>query len=286
MARLSSTVADLLGASVASLTPVRGGDINIAYEVVLDDGRRVFVKANASGPPDLFVREAEGLAWLAGATSLRLPRVLATSVDPPLLCLEWIASAPRAADHGERLGRGLAELHAHHEDAAGLERQNYIATISQDNTPTESWPRFYAERRILPIVRSLRDLGRFTLGQAAVFDALTARFDDLLATGEPCGRLHGDLWGGNTMTDERGTPCLIDPAVYAGNREVDLAMMQLFGGFERDVFAAYEEVLPLPPGASERVALYQLWPVLVHAQLFGGSYVDRAVRTARKHVDR
>lgn len=286
MARLSSTLTDLLGTRVTSLAPVRGGDINIAYEVALDDGRRVFVKANASGPPDLFTREAEGIAWLASATSLRLPRVLATSADPPLLCLEWIASAPPERDHDARLGRGLAELHTHREDTAGLDRDNYIATISQDNTPTAPWPRFYAERRILPIVRSLRDLGRFTHGQAAVFDALAARFDRLLATGEPCGRLHGDLWGGNTMTDERGAPCLVDPAVYAGHREVDLAMMQLFGGFDRDVFAAYQEVAPLEPGAAERVPLYQLWPVLVHARLFAGSYVDRAVRTARQYVDR
>ncbi|MCB9634842.1 MAG: fructosamine kinase family protein [Sandaracinus sp.] len=266
---LDATLARTFGAWPRDRTRVSGGDIHEAWRVTLADGRVVFVKTHARPPRGVYEAEAEGLAFLAEGP-LRVPRVLAA--EPSFLALEWLEPARRVADFDERLGRGLAALHRAHPASFGHTRDNFLGPLPQPNAPTNDWPTFYAERRLAPMLA--RTNADTSLRRR--FDRLYTRLPELCGPPEPPARLHGDLWGGNQHVDERGEPALIDPAVYGGHREIDLAMMRLFGGFSSRVFAAYDEAYPLAPGHAERVALYQLYPLLVHAALFGGGYLSRA----------
>jgi fructosamine-3-kinase len=275
--RLEASLGAALGARVLGARPLSGGDINDAFEVRLADGREVFVKSNIRAPNDMFVAEARGLAWLADAKALRLPAVLAASGAndlTPFLALELIRAKPtRAPDFDEQLGRGLAALHRHGAPAFGLDHDNYIGRLPQKNTFAATWAEFYRVRRLGPQLRAAADAGLAPARLRSSFERLFAQLESLCGPPEPPARLHGDLWGGNLIADERGEPCLIDPAVYGGHREIDLAMMKLFGGFAPQVFAAYKEAFPLADGYRERVGLYQLYPLMVHVNLFGGGYL-------------
>jgi fructosamine-3-kinase len=274
--KLEEAVARVTGSAVRSSRAVSGGDINSAHEMTLTDGRVVFVKSNSVADPTMFAAEARGLAWLAQARALRVPEVLA--VGETFLVLEAIAPARRRPDFDERLGRNLAALHRFGAPGFGLDHDNFIGRLPQSNTPAASWPDFYRSRRLEPQLRMARDAGLSSSAMARGFDRLFAVLDERVGPAEPPARLHGDLWGGNVIVDRNGAGCLIDPAVYGGHREIDLAMMRLFGGFGHHVFAAYEEAWPLSPGSEERVPLYQLYFLMVHVNLFGGPYVAQAER--------
>lgn len=273
-----------LGAGAASATPVAGGDINRALRLGLDDGRVAFVKYRDDAPAGMFRAEADSLARLAsaGVADLRLPEVLA--VGEGFLALDWIDSAAPATDYDERLGRGLAALHGTRQPAFGGPRDGNLATLPLPNAPAPDWPEFYAARRLEPMVRAGIDAGRLDPACASGLEGLRARLPGLLGPPEPPALLHGDLWSGNAMTGPAGEPVLVDPAAYAGHREVDLAMMGLFGGFSARVLAAYDEVLPRAPGHEERADLYRLYPLLVHAVLFGGGYGSRAARIIARYA--
>lgn len=281
-AELRAAVADALGSPCESATSVSGGDINDAWIVRAGDAS-VFVKSRRGADPETFAVEARGLQWLAEPGALRIPRVLAHRADPPFLALELIETAPPRPDHDEVLGRGLAAMHRAGPRRFGLDHANFIARLAQDNTESDDWPRFYGERRLLPQLRLAVDAGQIDAATRRDLERLVERLPERCGPAEPPARLHGDLWGGNRMVDERGQPVLIDPAVYGGHREVDLAMMQLFGGFGSRVFDAYDEAWPLDPGWRQRVPLYQLYPLLVHVNLFGRSYVG-SVRRALSQV--
>jgi fructosamine-3-kinase len=277
-ARLEASLGSALGARVVGARPLSGGDINDAFEVRLADGREVFVKSNVRAPNDMFVAEARGLAWLGDAKALRVPGVLAASGAndvTPFLALELIRPAARAPNFDERLGRGLAALHRHGAPAFGLDHDNYIGRLPQTNTFAVTWPEFYRVRRLGPQLKAAVDAGLAPPRLRRDFERLFAQLEALCGPAERPARLHGDLWGGNLLADDRGEPCLIDPAVYGGDREIDLAMMKLFGGFGPGVFAAYKEAFPLADGYRERVALYQLYPLMVHVNLFGTGYVPQ-----------
>jgi fructosamine-3-kinase len=260
-----------LGCKVVGWRAVSGGDINQAHRAELSDGRVVFVKSNAHAPGGMFAAEARGLAWLAEAHALRIPAVLGQGTD--FLVLENIEEGNRRSDHDEELGRGLAALHRFGAPGFGLDHDNFIGRLEQENRPLSSWAEFYRARRLEPQLRLAADAGRASPAMRRDLDRILPRLEDLVGPPEPPARLHGDLWGGIAIVDEHGLPCLIDPAVYGGHREVDLAMMKLFGGFGARVFAAYHEALPLAPGHESRVPLYQLYFLMVHVNLFGGSYV-------------
>jgi fructosamine-3-kinase len=266
---------------------VGGGDINDAFHVVLGDGTEAFVKTRAEASPGEYQAEAAGLRWLAEPGALRTPRVL--DVHDSYLALEWI-EAGRLDAAGEReLGRGLAITHAagapSFGDARARSGSSQFGSLRLSNQPTENWPSFYAERRLRPLARIARDRGALSTAGAAAVERVCERLSELSGPAEPPARLHGDLWQGNVMADAQGRPWLIDPSSYGGHREVDLAMLRLFGAPSDRVFVHYEEVAPLAAGWQERVGLYQLLPLLVHAILFGGSYrasaESMAVRYAR-----
>lgn len=263
-----------LGHPVAGATRLGGGSINDAAEVTLVDGTRVFVKTHPNPPPGMFEAEARGLRWLDEAGAIRVPRVLAVSdVAPAFLALELLSPSRRRASFDEELGRSLAALHAFGAPSFGLDHDNVVGRLAQSNTPAADWPTFYWTSRLEPQLRLAVDRGLIGGKLRSRLEALRQSLPELVGPAEPPSRLHGDLWGGNLHVDEQGAPCVIDPAVYGGHREIDLAMMRLFGGFGERVFSAYDEAMPLSPGADRRVSLYQLYPLLVHVNLFGGSYV-------------
>jgi len=268
-----------LGRPVLGAKRLSGGDINEAFEVALSDGTSVFVKRHPNPPEGMFEAEARGLRWLEQADAIRVPRVVAVSDErPAFLALELLAPARRGPRFDEVLGRSLGALHAFGAPTFGLDHDNFIGRLAQSNAVSGDWAAFYWTSRIEPQLRLATDRGLINGGTGSSFEALRRLLPERVGPDEPPSRLHGDLWGGNLHVDETGQPCLIDPAVYGGHREVDLAMMRLFGGFGERVFAAYEESWPLAPGASERVPLYQLYPLLVHVNLFGGSYVGSLKR--------
>ncbi len=286
-------IARALGSDVVDATGVSGGDINDAYRVTLADRRVVFVKCNAHAPSGMFASEARGLAWLGEAaraagdrlsgyrtpemgsdpiSPLRVPGVLALGGD--WLALEWLELTGRPSNAA--LGRGLARLHANGAPTFGLDHGNYLATLPQDNTPEPDWPTFYIERRLRPLCT------RAHLGVDAELDQLRAR-PDRFGPAEPPSRLHGDLWWGNVSACA-GAPVVFDPAVYGGHREVDLAMLALFGGLPDGLVAAYAEIHPLEPDWRQRIALHQLYPLAAHACLFGGGYGAQVKATLARYA--
>jgi fructosamine-3-kinase len=298
--------------AAASLPPgsrearsIGGGYINEAYRVVLSDGRVAFVKTRAGAVPGEYAAEAAGLRWLAEPGALRTPHVL--DVADGYLALEWVQPGGLDAAGGEELGRGLAATHAagaprfgtfappepRADSGAGArpgtlragraEDVGWLGSLAVSNQPTDTWAEFYAERRLRPLTRLARE--REALGDRALeaLERVCERMTELVGPREPPARLHGDLWSGNVLADAGGRPWLIDPSAYGGNREVDLAMLELFGA-PAGALEVYREASPLADGWRERVGLYQLLPLLVHALLFGWSYRDAVERTAQRYA--
>jgi protein-ribulosamine 3-kinase len=287
-AELANAVQLALGAPVEEARRLGGGDINDAFELSLSGQSSVFLKTNARAEASLFPAEAHGLDWLREARALRIPEVLAVSGgregEPCFLVLELLRPGRPRRDFDERLGRGLAALHACGADQFGLPRDNFIGSLPQRNRSHPTWAEFYWHERLAPQLERAVRARRVGAPLQHAFERLASRLPELVGPPEPPARLHGDLWGGNLHVDEEGQPCLIDPAAYAGHREVDLAMMRLFGGFGERVFSAYEEASPLAPEHADRVALYQIYPLLVHVNLFGGNYADSVARSLARYV--
>jgi fructosamine-3-kinase len=263
---------------------VGGGDINEAWRVTLPDGREAFVKTRSDAAPDEYAAEARGLEWLAEPGALRTPRVVEAARD--YLVLEWVEPGHLRAEGAEELGRGLALTHAAGAPAFGDPGVGAarFGSLQLPNDPTSDWPTFYAERRLLPLRRIARERGALSEAGGRAIEAVCERLPELAGPAEPPARLHGDLWSGNVMADTEGRPWLIDPSAYGGHREVDLAMLRLFGAPSERIFAAYAEAAPLAEGWEERIELWQLLPLLVHTVLFGGSYVGAAERVARRYA--
>jgi fructosamine-3-kinase len=184
----------------------------------------------------------------------------------------------------EELGRGLAATHAAGAPCFGWTEPGRLGSVSLPNEPADTWPEFYADRRLRPLAAQARERDALSPAALDALERVCERLGELCGPPEPPARLHGDLWSGNVMADVHGRPWLIDPSAYGGHREVDLAMLRLFGAPSERVFAAYEELAPLADGWRERVELYQLLALLVHALLFGGSYARAVERVARRYA--
>ncbi|HYF27183.1 MAG TPA: fructosamine kinase family protein [Baekduia sp.] len=275
---LSDALERALGTAVAALEPVAGGDLNDAHRARLADGRTLFVKTGTGG----YAAEAAGLRWLAEARALPVAEVVAVE-DDAFLALAWIDRGRLDAGGEEELGRGLAALHAagapahgHTPDGGPLR----LGPLTVPSAPGATWAEVHAHQRLAPLLRAARDRGAVDAAGAAAVERVIARIDDLAGPPEPPARLHGDLWWGNVLAGAGGRAHLVDPAAHGGHREVDLAMLALFGGLAPRARAAYEEAAPLAAGHAGRVALWQLFPLLVHAVLFGGGYGASAARAA------
>ena len=237
-----------------------------------------FRKHDPAAPDDFYAVEAEGLHWLRDADAIAVPAVI--SVDTESIELERVDVGRWTAEADERFGRELAGLHRSGSPSFGWHRDGYIGPLRVANTPVEDWPAFYATTRVEPVLRA----AALPSGAAATFDRLVNRLTELAGPSEPPARLHGDLWRGNVLADRDGRPWIVDPSAHGGHRETDLAMLRLFGGFGPRCFDAYHEVFPLADGWRDRVALHQLYPLLVHAALFNGGYGAQALAAARKYV--
>ncbi|CAA9501056.1 MAG: Ribulosamine/erythrulosamine 3-kinase potentially involved in protein deglycation [uncultured Solirubrobacteraceae bacterium] len=288
---VAGALADALATRVSGLVSVSGGDLNDAFVATLADGRRVFVKTSADVLPGTYRAEAEDLRWLAEPRVIGVPEVLAV-VDPEvsgapgarLLALELIDPGRLGADGELELGRGLAAMHAAGAAAFGASHPMRLGALVVPNDPGDDWPAFYVQQRLEPVARAARDRGALDARGAQTLARVCARVGELAGPPEAPARLHGDLWSGNVLADAGGRPYLVDPAAYGGHREVDLAMLRLFGGPSARCFDAYAEAHPLADGHEERVGLWQLFPLLVHAALFGGGYGPSAVRTAARYA--
>jgi fructosamine-3-kinase len=282
MARMRSTaerVERLLGIAVAATTPVAGGDICTASRVRLADGTSALVKTRPHPPENFFAAEARGLRWLGEAA----PVAEVLAVEDDCLVLRWVEPGRPTADAAATFGHALAGLHAAGSDRFGAEQDGFIGALPLPNGPTPGWPEFFATRRVLPYLRLATDRGHVQPEDRRAVEDVVHRIADLAGPDEPPARLHGDLWSGNVLwsTDHRGV--LIDPAAHGGHRESDLAMLALFGlPHLQRVLDAYQQAHPLADGWEERQPLHQLFPLLVHAAIFGGRYGRLAGDAARK----
>jgi len=282
--QLTRSIEQALASTVVATARVQGGDVAVAFAVDLADGRRVFVKTHRNPPPGFFTTEATGLAWLGDAFAVDVPRVLAVSDDSPaFLALEWVERGEAGPTTEVELGRRLADLHRAGAPRFGREDRRTTGSRALPNEPTETWTEFYASNRLLPLARLAADADALPAASITQLEALAGRLDTLGGPLEPAARLHGDLWGGNRLIGLGGRSWLIDPAAHGGHREFDLAMMDLFGGFGDDCFAAYNEVFPLAAGWHERIALHQIAPLVVHAIKFGGGYVPAALAAIEQY---
>lgn len=289
---LRDRLAGVIGAPVEDVRPVYGGDINQAARFD-GGGTSYFVKWHTSAPPTMFPTEAHGLRLLAEAGAIRVPAVIAQGdaegACPAFLVLEWIETGRKQAgshDTMQQFGAALAALHRRTGDQHGLDRDNFIGRLPQPNTPSPSWTAFYRDQRIGFQMDLARRNGRLPARRedllTRLMDRLPALLDDDSITPS---LLHGDLWGGNYLVDDRGDAVLIDPAVCYGHREMDLAMSELFGGFSGRFYDAYHAAYPAP-GYDDRRALYQLYYILAHLNLFGESYGGRVDSIAAHYVGR
>jgi fructosamine-3-kinase len=283
---LEAAIGDAAGARVSGSRRVAGGSINDALQVELEDGRRAFVKTRRDPRPGEYAAEAASLAWLGEPAAVRVPEVIA--VDETFLAIEWIDVGGLDEPGAEALGRGLAALHGAGAPAFGAFHdgppQLHVGPLGFDASPMPEWPAFYAERLVRPLIARARDNGSLSAGGADAVGRVCDRIEELAGPPEPPARLHGDLWGGNVLGGSDGGAWLVDPIAYGGHREVDLAMLQLFGAPSPRVLAAYREAAPPADGHADRLPLYQLLPLMIHAVLFGGGYGASAESAARRYV--
>ncbi|MBO6576215.1 MAG: fructosamine kinase family protein [Rhodothermales bacterium] len=263
-----------LGVTVLRAEPVGGGCIAHASRVETSGGA-VFVKRGTGDVARALIAEAAGLRELSAAgTSLVVPEPLALIEAPEaVLVLPWIETGRPDAAAWNRFGIGMAELHSHAVQRFGLKEDNYIGASEQENGWMADWPEFFLKRRILPQVALARSIGRWPARLDGALERAVDRIARILPDLARGRLLHGDLWSGNVMFSQHGRPVLIDPAVYFGDPEADVAMTRLFGGFDARWLAAYDDAAGgPPPNREERHLAYNLYHLLNHLNLFGGGY--------------
>jgi protein-ribulosamine 3-kinase len=287
---LTSALAAALGRDslqTRGWTSIGGGCISEAARFESDAGA-FFAKWNPDAPAGLFESEALGLKEMASAgSSLSIPAVVTVSGEgarPSFIVMEYLETqeAPSPADE-ETLGRGLAELHRSPAPRFGFARDTYCGATRQANAWSDSWPEFFATRRLVPLLDAITNERGTPARERDLYDRLVARLPELLAAEATPALIHGDLWSGNVLWTPRG-PALVDPACAYAEREMEFGITTLFGGLTPRAFGAYEEAHPLRPGWRERNRLYQLYHLLNHHLLFGGGYGAQALRIARSFV--
>lgn len=262
-----------------------GGCINHGGKLTTSGGVYFLKWNDLETFPAMFGAEAKGLRLLRDAGALVVPEVIYVGYAGAhqFLMLEYVESVHRGRDYWEQFGRGLARLHKKSAASFGLDHNNYIGSLPQRNTSAASWVEFFIEHRLSAQLHMAIIQNRIDNVVVRKFDSLFRMLPEILPEEHPS-LLHGDLWGGNIMTTSAGDPCLIDPAVYYGHREVDLAMTQLFGGFDPSFLSYYEEEYPLQPGWEGRLDVYNLYPLLVHVNLFGGGYSGQILSILKRFV--
>lgn len=260
---------------VEDFKPVGGGCINNGGQLITNKNT-FFVKYNDDRYAGMFETEAKGLQALQKADAIRIPAVYATGStndNTIFIVLEWIETGIKRRDFWDTFGEQLAQMHKVSNTTFGLDFHNYIGSLPQYNKQHTDWPAFFQEERIEKQIAIGKQNGKLNDKVIKDLRSLYPKLDAIFPE-EPPALLHGDLWGGNFMVGPEGQPVLIDPAVYYGHREMELAFTTMFGGFSGQFYEAYNHLYPLAKGFNERKALYNLYPVMVHVNLFGGPYLD------------
>ncbi|MBO6792907.1 MAG: fructosamine kinase family protein [Balneolaceae bacterium] len=267
-----------LDAQIINQVAITGGDINYSARLDIDSGERFFVKWNLRTPENMFQTEAQGLNLLSSAESgLVIPEV--RLVGDNFLLMEFIEES--SYGNAYLFGSQLAKLHRKSNELFGLETSNYIGRLPQSNRYHADWLEFFMRERIEPQVKMAIDSGKLPNNFHSIFER-AFNYTYVIFPEEPPALLHGDLWNGNYMWTSGGDTAIYDPAVYFGHREMDLAMTRLFGGFSEEFYHSYNDIYPLEKGYEERFKLCNLYPILVHANLFGGGYVSQAKQLLKR----
>lgn len=275
---------EILKEEIKSSRSIGGGCIANAQKVETVSGNEYFLKSYLGTGSKILRNEADGLKELAKANAIRVPEVIYH--DDDILLIEFIRTGSRRGDFSEIFGQQFAEMHRFTSDKFGFSENNYIGSTPQINTPKiDNWTEFYWEYRLLYQFKLAERNGYISESFCKAFAELEIRVPQILeGTEEKPSVLHGDLWGGNYMVDEESNPVLIDPAVYYGHREADLGMTQLFGGFDKKFYNAYNEAFPLPDDWEYRIDLYKLYHVLNHLNLFGSGYYSQAYSIIKSYI--
>jgi len=262
--------------TVLSQQPIGGGCINQAHKNDTSAGN-FFLKWNdANAYPGMFEAEAKGLNLLRSAHATYIPEVISTgeAEAKSFIILEFIEAGKRIKNFWQDFGEKLANLHKHSSNSFGLDHDNYIGSLPQSNKTHSSWTEFFIHERLEKQISLAKDTGAITDSVIKQFNNLFERLPEIIPSENPS-LLHGDLWNGNYMTAPDGAACLIDPAVYYGHREMDLSMTKLFGGFSNEFYESYHSTFPLQPGFEKRIPIHNLYPLMVHVNLFGGGYMQQ-----------
>ena len=268
-----------LNERINNVISVSGGSINHCY-CLQTEKRKCFVKLNDdSSYPGMFAAEAAGLKLIASTNTIHVPEIIVTGQadGESYLLLEWIETKPADAQTSALTGTNLAEMHRYTADSFGLVHNNYMGSLPQSNKQHDSWSAFFIAERLQPMVKIALEQKLLTENDAAGFEKLYLLMPGLFNEEAPA-LIHGDLWSGNCIISADALPYLIDPAVSYGNREFDIAMTTIFGGFSMNFYAAYHKAFPLNKGWEDRLALWNLYPLLLHLNLFGTGYLSK-VRT-------
>lgn len=273
------------GVELLNIRPVGGGSINGAY-CLETENCNYFIKINSRSKfPKMFETEAAGLKLLGQSSSVRVPRVIlcGDADDESFLLMEWIVTRRPTAKASEELGINLAQMHKNSAANFGLNHDNYMGSLLQRNWRHDTWSAFFIEERLQPMVAMAINKRLLSHRDGAAFDQLYKNLPGLFDEETPS-LIHGDLWNGNYLVDHDERPYLIDPAVSFGHREFDLAMTTLFSGFSDEFYKAYHESLPMAKGWEGRVDLWNLYPLLVHLNLFGIGYLGQVRDCLRRYL--
>jgi len=265
---------------------VSGGSISRTGVIELSDGRKVFIKQNGAGSRGILSAEATGLDALRSAAGPRVPEPFALYEDDrcSYLLMEYVESGRAGGTFWDSFGSAMAELHRSAQgESYGFSSDNFIGSTPQANAAADSWIKFFGERRLRFQIELAEQKGRADRDMRNGVEQIISRLPELLPEPEHPALLHGDFWGGNFLCDTDGAPVIMDPAVYYGHREADLAMAECFGGFSPRFFAAYDEAYPLAPGYKERVDLYNLYHMLNHLNIFGSGYAGSVKGIIRRY---
>lgn len=260
---------------------IGGGSINSAYQINTSHGT-YFLKYNTVSYPKMFESEFKGLELMAGSRSIRIPKPLFYYEGKSYACLlmEYIESGRKNAEFWKLFAEKLAHMHRSSSDFFGLGFDNYMGSLTQSNRKHPYFVEFFINERLIPQVKLARDDGFLNRQNLRQMDSLYNELENIFPK-EPPALVHGDLWSGNFMNDEKGHPVIMDPAVYYGHREVDIAMTTMFGGFSNDFYDYYNSFFPMETGWQNRMDFYKLYPILIHVNLFGLSYLHDFQRIIR-----
>ena len=285
---LKSRLEKFLSEPIKSTSSVSGGCIADSRKLQLESGKVFFLKQLRGSSSGAFDAEESGLEELRKSSTVNVPEVVCKG--PDFLLLQWIeAGYSRSSSSMEILGRQFAELHRYRGKKFGFSEDNLLGDTPQSNKPSKegslNWATFYAENRLEFQTSLAVKKGYATPELRNLMENLIKKFPDFISgTEEEPSLLHGDLWSGNYLIDGRGIPWLIDPAVYYGHREADMAMTSLFGGFSNSFYSAYKSAYPIAPGYAEREPLYQLYHLLNHLNLFGTGYYGQVISILRRYA--